>query len=116
MRYVFVLALAAFGCGPHFVKLDAARARRLDVALVGGGNAVCPQSGAPELRARVIYRDNQVVQTRSRVDPHGTLRPSELRWTSDVGEIDATARLHLPALQSWYDRPVSITASVPGRP
>jgi hypothetical protein len=113
MRFVLVLVLVV-GCGPKFVKLDAARAHKLDVALVGGGNAVCRR--APELRALVTYRDNKFAQTRSRIDPRGTLRPAELRWVSDVGAVDASAQLQLPALQAWHDRPLSITVSVPGRP
>jgi hypothetical protein len=115
MRAALVVALVA-GCGPTFVKLDVPHARRLDVALVGGGTAICPAAGTPELRALVTYVDNKTVQTRSRVDPRGTLRPGELRWTSDVGTVDTDARLHLPALRDWHDRPISITVNVPGRP
>jgi hypothetical protein len=112
MRIVLVVALLV-GCGPKFVKLDPARALRIDVGIVGGGNALCPQAGTPQLRALVTYRDNKTVQTRSRIDPRGTLRPTELRWTSDVGAVDAHAQLQLPALRDWYDRPLSITVSVP---
>src|SRR5215208_1015298 len=105
MRFVIVLVLV--GCGPKFVKLDPARVRKLDVALVGGGTVVCRDE--PELRALVTYRDNKLAQTRSRVDPRGTLRPAELNWVSDVGAIDDSAHLHLPRLQDWHDRAMSIT-------
>src|SRR5690606_32841815 len=115
MRAVLLLAFVA-ACGPHFVKLDVARARRIDVALVGGGNTLCPNAGVPALRALVTYVDGKAVQTRSRVDPDGTLRPGELRWASEVGKVDAMAHLHLPALLDWHDRAVSITVNVPGRP
>src|SRR5262245_18108537 len=112
MRIVLVLALV--GCGPKFVKLDTARARKIDVGLVGGGNTFC--SREPELRALVTYINNQAVQTRSSVDPEGTLRPNELHWTRHLGAIDANAHVHLPALRSVHDRPLSVTLSVPNRP
>ncbi|HEY5922812.1 MAG TPA: hypothetical protein VIV11_14135 [Kofleriaceae bacterium] len=115
MRHALLLALVV-GCGPKFVELDTARVRKIDVGVVDASTAFCPQAGPPELRARVTYRDNNFVQTRSRIDPRGTLRPSELRWTSDVGTIDDSARMQLPPLLTWHDRPLSITVSVPGRP
>jgi hypothetical protein len=113
MRGVLLLALVA-GCGPTFVKLEPAKVQRIDVALVGGGNTVCPTAGTPQLRALVTYLDHKRLQTRSRVDPQGTLRPADLRWTSDVGAINANAELELPPLQAWHDRPLSITVNVPG--
>jgi hypothetical protein len=61
MRFVGLLAVVV-GCGPRYVKLEPARVRKLDVALVGGGNALCPKAGEPQLRALVTHLDDRTAK------------------------------------------------------
>jgi hypothetical protein len=111
----FLLAVV-IGCTPKFVKLDPARVRRVDVSLVGGGRLVCPQAGRPELRALVTYDDRTSFATRSRSNPNGLLRPSDLEWATSIGKIGADAQLALPELRLWYDHEIAVNASIRGRP
>lgn len=101
------------GCGPHYLKLDAARVRRVEAFAPGAGARQCIRSDEVQLQAVVTYTDGRKLFTAQR---SGALRPSALAWSSNVGTVDPEAKLHLPELVGWYDRNTTVDVSVPTRP
>ena len=114
MRLIYVLVLV--GCGPAIVKLDRKRVKSISAEIAGGGTSVCVRDDAPQLVARVTYSDGKTLQSATPRVRAGTFQPSELAWTTELGSIDVNARLHVPRLEAWYDRPLAIDVAVPGRP
>jgi hypothetical protein len=105
------------GCGSGLVRLDGKRVRSVQVALVGGGETVCPTGVTPEVVAIVAYDNKQRLETRTPTNPRGTLRPRELEWTAEVGTVDEHGVLQLPRdLLPWHDRVFAVRARVPKRP
>lgn len=105
------------GCGSGLVQLDAKRVRSVRVALVGGGETVCPTGAVPEMVAIVTYDDGQRLETRTPTNGGGKLRPRALEWTAEVGTVDESGVLQLPRdLLAWHDRAFAVRARVPKRP
>ncbi|NVB84941.1 MAG: hypothetical protein HOV81_41625 [Kofleriaceae bacterium] len=107
------MVLLLVGCGPHYVKLDPARVRGIEARAPGGGPRQCIPSDGLQLQAIVTYTDGTTLLTARH---SGALHPEALAWSSDVGRVDADARLHMPELVGWYDRSTKVEVSVPTRP
>lgn len=117
-RSVVVCAALLAGCGSRMVKLDPKKVSSMKLALVGGGEGVCPHADEwPEVFATIAYSDGKLLETQTPNHQAGTVMTKDLAWKVEVGTFDDHGVWVLPwDLFPWFDRAVAVRASIPSRP
>jgi len=115
------LLLLAGGCGPvgpRYAKLDASKAKALDLVLVGGGSSFCATGDPPQLEAGVTTADGKRLETWSRGQRRdGTLEFDAFELSASLGVIDKEGVLRVGRDPfALLDRTIDVTAAVAGRP